>query len=240
MSPKFFQDPVLSLASNSIGKLNTLDADSLWCIWMVFTKCAENLENGRRLENLSWRLWRRTAFFLHNTPSMLEESDLHKELPKFIKDKNLDVPELSVSVDSVSSIDEHEIKGKIANYHTSNVPVLLPAPSKKQNTIRCVSPNQFQKIITNLMPFNIEVGKGKNVDNKGILTSHLYEKNTSETPKENQVHSSISNDLQQEYSCQVSLLSSSIDTSFSTEAEPPQLRQKAFKISKIVNTSKPY
>lgn len=27
----------------------------------VFTKCKDNLENGRRLENLSWRLWYRES-----------------------------------------------------------------------------------------------------------------------------------------------------------------------------------
>ncbi|KAG5513967.1 hypothetical protein PMAC_000589 [Pneumocystis sp. 'macacae'] len=238
MSPKFFPDPVLSLASNSIGKLNTLDADSLWYMWMVFTKCAENLENGRRLENLSWRLWRRTAFFLHDTSPMLEGSDLYKGMPKFIKDKNMDVPELSVSVDSASSVDEHEIKGKVANYRVSNVPILLPAPSKKQNIVRCVSPNRFQKIITNLMPFTIEVGKGKNVDNTKILASHSYEKGVSEISKENELHSETLNDSQKGYPCSASLLSSNIDTSFSAKEESLQLNKKHPESTEIVdNTS---
>ena len=30
---------------------------------IVFTKCKDNLENGRRLENISWRLWYRSTHF---------------------------------------------------------------------------------------------------------------------------------------------------------------------------------
>ncbi|KAK9239682.1 hypothetical protein V1525DRAFT_13835 [Lipomyces kononenkoae] len=62
MPPKL-KDPFLSLAVDNISKLDTSDAENLFSIWTVFSKCAENLENGRRLENLSWRLWNREAFF---------------------------------------------------------------------------------------------------------------------------------------------------------------------------------
>lgn len=48
---------MLSLQSSAISRLGDLDSDALASMWTVFTKCKENLENGRRLENLSWRLW---------------------------------------------------------------------------------------------------------------------------------------------------------------------------------------
>ncbi|KAL0075965.1 hypothetical protein J3Q64DRAFT_1628233, partial [Phycomyces blakesleeanus] len=53
--------PMLSLAMPNIHKLDSITTDSLSCMWTVFSKCKENLENGRRLENLSWRLWYRES-----------------------------------------------------------------------------------------------------------------------------------------------------------------------------------
>ena len=38
----------------------------------VFTKCKDNLENGRRLENISWRLWYRSC---HPPSSLLDDDD---------------------------------------------------------------------------------------------------------------------------------------------------------------------
>ncbi|KAM0788217.1 hypothetical protein ACM66B_001374 [Microbotryomycetes sp. NB124-2] len=48
---------ILSLAPDSLASLGELNRDSLSELWAVFTKCKDNLHNGRRLENLSWRLW---------------------------------------------------------------------------------------------------------------------------------------------------------------------------------------
>ncbi|KAL8276611.1 hypothetical protein RQP46_010960 [Phenoliferia psychrophenolica] len=53
----FSSTPVLSLAPDSIASLGDLDATSLSDLWGVFTKCKDSLQDGRRLENLSWRLW---------------------------------------------------------------------------------------------------------------------------------------------------------------------------------------
>ncbi|KAI8986982.1 hypothetical protein BDB01DRAFT_784185 [Pilobolus umbonatus] len=64
--------PVLSLAIPNIHKLNDINADNLSCLWTVFSKCKENLENGRRLENMSWRLWYRESS-LANTPTFNQQ-----------------------------------------------------------------------------------------------------------------------------------------------------------------------
>ncbi|GAA5892873.1 hypothetical protein JCM5296_006029 [Sporobolomyces johnsonii] len=48
---------VLALAPDSLASLGELDGDSLSELWAVFTRCKDSLQNGRRLENLSWRLW---------------------------------------------------------------------------------------------------------------------------------------------------------------------------------------
>src|SRR6266404_2880073 len=79
--------PVLSLASDA---LNDLDGhDALVALWTgniphiptlflapshlrsrpVFTRCKESLQDGRRLENISWRLWYRELATHPRTPS---------------------------------------------------------------------------------------------------------------------------------------------------------------------------
>ncbi|KZT67984.1 hypothetical protein DAEQUDRAFT_766748 [Daedalea quercina L-15889] len=49
--------PVLSVAADVVRELEGEDA--LSGLWALFTKCKESLKDGRRLENLSWRLWYR-------------------------------------------------------------------------------------------------------------------------------------------------------------------------------------
>lgn len=58
--------PLLSLALENINRFDTIDADNLSSMWNVFSKCKEKLENGRRLENMSWRLWYREAHLINN------------------------------------------------------------------------------------------------------------------------------------------------------------------------------
>lgn len=62
---KVERPPVLSLALNNISKLEDASnvTDDLRNLWSVFTKCKGALQDGERLENLSWRLWSRQSHF---------------------------------------------------------------------------------------------------------------------------------------------------------------------------------
>ncbi len=66
----------------------------------VFSKCAESMEEGRRLENLSWRLWNRETFCCEAQPQLATTPaiDVATSRPK-----SREIPELSASVDSVAS-----------------------------------------------------------------------------------------------------------------------------------------
>ncbi|QSL64623.1 hypothetical protein MERGE_001924 [Pneumocystis wakefieldiae] len=189
MLSKPFSDPVLSLVSDSIEKLSILDLESLSCIWTVFAKCAENLENGYRLENLSWRLWYRTAFFCkENALSSVNEADndFSDKSIEYSTNKNIDVPELSTSIDSASTLDEHEMK-QTPNYNPSKIPAFVQSRSKKPNTMQYVSPGRFQKIISDLSLIKVETEKSKN-GNNGILSKHNSRKNCIlDSSKENKV-----------------------------------------------------
>ena len=67
---------------------------------VVFSKCAESMENGRRLENLSWRIWNRETLCCENQPQMATTPAIQVANSR---PKKSDVPDLSASVDSIAS-----------------------------------------------------------------------------------------------------------------------------------------
>ncbi|KAM5539216.1 hypothetical protein V8D89_007089 [Ganoderma adspersum] len=62
-----FPSPILSVAADVVKDLEGEDA--LCSLWTLFTKCKESLKDGRRLENISWRLWYRELAAAQTTPS---------------------------------------------------------------------------------------------------------------------------------------------------------------------------
>ncbi|KAH9970644.1 hypothetical protein BGW80DRAFT_1176016 [Lactifluus volemus] len=52
-----FPSPVLCLVSDSLKDID--GGDALSGLWSIFTRCKGSLQDGRRLENISWRLWYR-------------------------------------------------------------------------------------------------------------------------------------------------------------------------------------
>ncbi|UZJ57334.1 hypothetical protein CBS101457_006654 [Exobasidium rhododendri] len=73
--PTSLSDPVLALSLINLEKLPDINVDQLANLWNVFTKCKESIESGRRLENLSWRLWFREAHLLPPDTSLSEMTD---------------------------------------------------------------------------------------------------------------------------------------------------------------------
>ncbi|KAI0450771.1 DUF1752-domain-containing protein [Xylaria acuta] len=104
---------VLTVDPNVIHKVDTNNPHNLFSMWTVFSRCAESVEQGRRLENLSWRLWTREALCCETTTQTKTEktaSATGTMPPQDIPDKHRipDVPQLSGSVDSVA--DEEAIE----------------------------------------------------------------------------------------------------------------------------------
>ncbi|KAK1981032.1 hypothetical protein LZ30DRAFT_782327 [Colletotrichum cereale] len=90
---------VLTVDTNVINKVNTSNPQNLYSMWTVFAKCAESVEQGRRLENLSWRLWNRETFCCtEEEQASIAVTSLPREIPR--ASRLQDIPQLSGSVDS--------------------------------------------------------------------------------------------------------------------------------------------
>ncbi|KAI1499535.1 hypothetical protein F5X99DRAFT_411036 [Biscogniauxia marginata] len=121
---------VLTVDPNVIHKVDTNNPQNLFSMWTVFSRCADSVEQGRRLENLSWRLWNRETFCcetgetkplpaaatatttITTTPTTTSATTAATitTLPQDIPEQQRipDVPQLSGSVDSVA--DEEAIE----------------------------------------------------------------------------------------------------------------------------------
>jgi hypothetical protein len=124
--------PVLTVDADNIHKVDTANAQSLHGMWMgkfsllwafrisgltvfsVFSKCADYMDQGRRLENLSWRLWTRETFCVE--PEKSKEASV---LPK-LRSEAGDLPELSASVESAASDQAERIEAHIKRPQFSN------------------------------------------------------------------------------------------------------------------------
>ncbi len=70
----------------------------------VFARCKDSVAQGRRLENLSWRLWTRETFCVeatHTAPAS-EHSSLPRDIEPSRRPSADDMPQLSGSVESVA------------------------------------------------------------------------------------------------------------------------------------------
>ncbi|ROT36232.1 DUF1752-domain-containing protein [Sodiomyces alkalinus F11] len=93
---------VLTVDTNLLHKVDTSNPQNLYGMWTVFARCAESLEQGRRLENISWRLWNRETFCCatDNSKTSSAATSLPQQIPQ---DSHLaDLPQLSGSLDSIA------------------------------------------------------------------------------------------------------------------------------------------
>ncbi|KAI9748201.1 MAG: hypothetical protein M4579_007288, partial [Chaenotheca gracillima] len=131
--PSRLAAPVLTVDAAKMHKVDTRNVENLFGMWAVFSKCAESMEEGRRLENLSWRLWNRETFCCEteqrlarrsftNTPSSPSSSRSPAPLQKSTEN----VPELSVSVESAVSDGDAE-ESERGRAETNPLDIVRPA-----------------------------------------------------------------------------------------------------------------
>ncbi|KAI9835885.1 MAG: hypothetical protein M1819_001783 [Sarea resinae] len=105
--------PVLAVDAAKMHKVDTSNVENLFGMWTVFSKCADSMEEGRRLENLSWRLWNRETFCCAPRHEGHEDTLPVPVNGERSRRRESDaIPELSGSVDSAPSDDGDNIEGQ--------------------------------------------------------------------------------------------------------------------------------
>ncbi|KAM0281698.1 hypothetical protein ACHAQH_003429 [Verticillium albo-atrum] len=144
---------VLTVDTNLLHKVDTSNPQNLYSMWTVFARCAESLEQGRRLENISWRLWNRETFCCatdDQTPTYTATS-MPREIPQ---DASIpEVPQLSGSLDSV--MDEEAVDFS----EESGLDIVRPriqrqdscASSRSRGRERHITADGFEKIVVSII-----------------------------------------------------------------------------------------
>ncbi|GKU13462.1 unnamed protein product, partial [Fusarium langsethiae] len=91
---------VLTVDANITHKVDTGNPVDLYSIWTIFSRCADSVEQGRRLENLSWRFWKTQTFVDDkNERTAPTSGTLPQNIPS--ESRISDISQLSGSVDSL-------------------------------------------------------------------------------------------------------------------------------------------
>ncbi|KAL9033123.1 MAG: hypothetical protein Q9214_007658, partial [Letrouitia sp. 1 TL-2023] len=101
--PSRLATPLLSVDTAKMHQIDTRNVESLFGMW------TDSLEDGRRLENLSWRIWNRETLCCELQPHLTTTPAIDISNTRIY---STDVPELSASVDSVSSDEEVQDRAK--------------------------------------------------------------------------------------------------------------------------------
>jgi hypothetical protein len=144
---------VLTVDPNVIHKVDTANLAHLSSIWTVFSRCADSVDQGRRLENLSWRLWQREQLVENDikaaAPALPSNNTV--SLPQNIcTDRLPEVPQLSGSVESVADNDEAvEFTSVSAPLEIARPRILRQDSSSRRD--RHISSDDFEKMIMSIV-----------------------------------------------------------------------------------------
>lgn len=171
--------PVLHLGESSIAAINPKDPSSLFGMWSgeslalaahifirspnffyrntnsscaisVFNRASGIMENGRRLENMSWRVWSQSKF-RESHDRQLQAQVTSDALQVPARNDDHDAPALSTSVESAASMESFSTEAVEGdNVHeplTSDLGILLPGEKEitsdtLQNLVMSIKSNQ--------------------------------------------------------------------------------------------------
>ncbi|KAH6713851.1 hypothetical protein BKA61DRAFT_51356 [Leptodontidium sp. MPI-SDFR-AT-0119] len=153
--PSRLTTPVLTVDAGLIHKVDTRNVENLFSMWTVFSRCAGSLEEGRRLENLSWRLWNRETFCCDpvseanaTTPAISISSRSSEG-----RYSCAEVPSLSGSLDS---LDEEALEFDTDNSSSTSAPLDISHPERqRQDSVnsrsrgheRHITPGDLEKMV---------------------------------------------------------------------------------------------
>jgi hypothetical protein len=151
--PYRLDTPVLTVDANVIHKVDTANPANLYSMWTVFSRCADSVEQGRRLENLSWRLWQREQLIGNEDklPATAITNPTTTTSPQNIPDfRPHELPQLSGSVESVADDEAVEFTSVSAPLEIVR-PRILRQDSSVSKRDRHISSDDFEKMIVSIV-----------------------------------------------------------------------------------------
>ncbi|RYN63469.1 hypothetical protein AA0117_g12767, partial [Alternaria alternata] len=91
--------PIVRVEHSSMRTIETRSTENLFGLWSVFARCSPAMEDGKRYENMAWRLWSRETFCCQPDPVAAPQWAFQRQLSA----SATDMPELSTSVASDDS-----------------------------------------------------------------------------------------------------------------------------------------
>ncbi len=162
---------VLTVDANVIHKVDTANPANLYSMWTgtyplglfallpmldtiltkhpVFSRSADSLEQGRRLENLSWRLWQREQ--LVDNENRLDASTTTNTLPLPVNSRSQDLPRLSGSVDTLVDENTTEFISDPAPLEIRPRIHRLDSTSSRSRRDRHISSDDFEKMVVSIV-----------------------------------------------------------------------------------------
>ncbi|KAK7535336.1 uncharacterized protein J3D65DRAFT_555528 [Phyllosticta citribraziliensis] len=150
------QVPILQVESAAIHTVDTRSPEQLFGLWSIFAKCSDSLDEGKRLENLSWRLWNRETFCCapdHPTPSpSLFDTPSWSFTRKGSDSGSMSVPALSSSLESDVSDDR---VNSIATLQTTSsarpqIRRLDSTESRNRGTEKHITPIDLESLVISI------------------------------------------------------------------------------------------
>ncbi|KAL5350944.1 hypothetical protein ACLOAV_004517 [Pseudogymnoascus australis] len=147
------ETPVFTINANKIHRIDTRNDKDLFSIWTLFSRCSGSIEQGRRLENLTWRLWNRETFCCapgeaNATTPAISISQRSSECRY-----SADIPDLSGSIDSIN---EEAIESYTEESASTSASLTVTRPRVRRKDSGCnrsrgkerhITPDDLEKLV---------------------------------------------------------------------------------------------
>ena len=131
-----------------------VQVENLFSIWTLFSRCSGSIEEGRRLENLSWRLWNRETFCCAPGEANATTPAISVSQRSSEGRYTSDVPDLSGSLDSLA--DEEAIESENEESASTSAPLAITRPRVRRQDSGCnrsrgkerhITPDDLEKMV---------------------------------------------------------------------------------------------
>ncbi|RMD43405.1 hypothetical protein DV735_g1748, partial [Chaetothyriales sp. CBS 134920] len=196
--PSRLNTPVLALDVAKLKEVDPRNVESLFSLWAMFNQCSQSLQDGRRLENMSWRLWARETLCCPPQPDKAI-------VPQLDSSWQSQVPSLSNSIASDDEEEEEMLEDETPTEplcrHQSHSPMSDDsALSKSRGHETHLSADTLKKIVTRIQektdlgPLSPSLEASlpplKHLDAEFFATKSSTDEKTSEASCDNQLRES--------------------------------------------------